>query len=85
MFLKFYKKSFKKIEERIIDYTIRAVQQIHAEPICLILALGQFYFTEIADEIRALRQSSALITYHVAMRCLFDVSFLFCCKIFILL
>ena len=69
------KKSFKKIEARIINYAIHAVQQIYAEPICLILALDLFYFAEITDEIRALRQSSTLVTHHVAMIFLFNASF----------
>ena len=74
-FSSFIKKSFKKIDARLINYAIHAVQQIYAEPICLILALDLFYFAEITDEIRALRQSSTLVTHHVAMIFLFNASF----------
>ena len=67
---------------RIIDYTYSSVNT------CRIylgdLGLGLFYMEEIAGKVRALRQSSALIKHHVAVKCLLDARFYFV-KFFLLL
>ena len=67
---------------RIIDYTYSSVNT------CRIylgdLGLGLFYMEEIAGKVRALRQSSALIKHHVAVKCLLDARLYFV-KFFLLL
>ena len=66
-------KNFEKKQDVIISFTYSP------ENACRIylrdLALGLFYITKIAGEIRALRRSFAFITHHAAVISLFNVSF----------